>query len=597
VRWYEQGMTALVDQGLGVWGRADDPQAQVRLRDRALDKLRQGLCVYDGQRRLLLFNRRYAEMYDLRPEDLWIGMTLEQVTDLRYAAGTGPDMPKTEYLAWRDLIQVSDRIVETVVTLRNGDMHEIHHEPTADGGYVATFDDITERRRVERRIQHMAHHDALTGLSNRVLFAEQLAGMVDRLGDTAEVVAVLCLDLDRFKEVNDTLGHPVGDELLQQVAVRLRSEVRPTDTLSRLGGDEFAVILNSLRDPGEAAGFADRLIRALSAPFQLAAQVVTIGVSIGIAVCDGAAVAAGEARPDPNGVLRCADMALYCAKAEGRNSYRFFQHSMNTRLHRRHSMEQDLRRALAEGQFLLHYQPQFDLCTGRMTGAEALLRWRHPDQGMIPPSEFIPLCEETGLIVPVGEWVMRAACAQAARWPGVRLAVNLSPVQVRRPGLVALVAEVLRDTGMAAGSLDLEITEGTLLHDTAHTLETLGGIRALGVGIVLDDFGTGYSSLGYLRRFPFDKLKIDRGFVAHVVEDAGAAAIVRAVATLGRSLGMRVTAEGIETAAQLACLEELGCDEGQGYLLGRPMAGACLASLLAARHSFSRHRVKLRIVG
>ena len=215
---------------------------------------------------------------------------------------------------------------------------------------------------------------------------------------------------------------------------------------------------------------------------------------------------------------------------------------------------------------------------------------------MILPSEFIPLCEETGLIVPVGEWVLRAACTQAAQWPGMRLAVNLSPVQVRGPGLVALVAEVLRDTGMAAGSLDLEITEGTLLHDTAHTLETLGGIRALGVGIALDDFGTGYSSLRYLRRFPFDKLKIDHGFMAHVEDDVGAAAIVRAMATLGRSLGMRVTAEGIETAAQLACLQELGCDEGQGYFLGRPMTEACLASLLDARHSIPGHRVKLRIV-
>ncbi len=589
-------MTALVDQGLGVWGRADDPQAQVRLRDRALDKMRQGLCVFDKRRRLMLFNRRYAEMYHLRPEDLWIGMTLEQVTDLRYAAGTGPDIPKESYLAWRDSIQLSDRAMQTVVTLRNGDVYEIHHEPTPDGGWVSTHDDITERRRAERRIQHMAHHDALTDLPNRVLFADRLAVMVDGLGGTAEVAAVLCLDLDRFKQVNDTLGHSAGDELLRHVAARLRSEVRPTDTLSRLGGDEFAIILNSLRDPGEAASFADRVIRAMSAPFQLAAQAVTIGVSIGIAVCDGAAVGAGEVRPDPDGVLRCADMALYCAKAEGQNGYRFFQPSMNARLHRRHSMEQDLRRALAEGQFVLHYQPQFDLRTGGMTGAEALLRWRHPDQGMIPPSEFIPLCEDTGLIVPVGEWVLRAACAQAAQWPGVRLAVNLSPVQVRRPGLVALVAEVLRDTGMAARSLELEITEGTLLHDTAHTLETLGGIRALGVGIVLDDFGTGYSSLGYLRRFPFDKLKIDHGFVAHVMEDAGAAAIVRAVATLGRSLGMRVTAEGIETAAQLAYLEELGCGEGQGYLLGRPMTGACLASLLAVRHSLSGHRVKLRIV-
>ncbi len=486
--------------------------------------------------------------------------------------------------------------METVVTLRNGDMHEIHREPTADGGYVATFDDITQRRRVERRIQHMVHHDALTGLPNRVLFADRLACMVEGLGGTAELVAVLCLDLDRFKQVNDTLGHPAGDELLRHVAARLRGEVRPIDTLSRLGGDEFAIILNSLRDPGEAASFADRVIRAISAPFQLAAQAVTIGVSIGIALCDGAAVGAGEARPDPDGVLRCADTALYCAKAEGQNGYRFFQLSMNTRLHRRHSMEQDLRRALGEGQFVLYYQPQFDLRTGRMTGAEALLRWRHPEQGMIPPSEFIPLCEETGLIVPVGEWALRAACAQAAQWPGVRLAVNLSPVQIRRPGLVALVAEVLRDTGMAAGSLELEITEGTLLHDTEHTLETLGGIRALGAGIVLDDFGTGYSSLGYLRRFPFDKLKIDHGFVAHVMEDAGAAAIVRAVATLGRSLGMRVTVEGIETAAQLACLEELGCDKGQGYFLGWPMTGACLARLLAAGHSLSGHRVKLRIV-
>ena len=588
---------ALIDQTLGVRKGVDDLHAQVRLRDSALDKLRQGLCVFDGQWRLSLFNRRYAEMYDLQPQDLWIGMTLEQVTDLRYAAGTGPDMPKAEFLAWRTPIQISKRVVESVVTLRNGNMHEIHHEPTADGGWVATFDDITERRRVERRIQHMAHYDALTGLANRVLFAEHLDTMVEGLGCKAEVVAVLCLDLDRFKQVNDTLGHPAGDELLQHVAARLRKEVRPTDTLSRLGGDEFAIILNGLRDPGEAASFADLVIRAMFAPFQLTAQTVTVGVSIGITLCDGAAVAAGEARPDPDGVLRCADMALYCAKAERRNSYCFFQPSMNTRLHRRHSMEQDLRQALAEGQFLLHYQPQFDLATGRMTGAEALLRWLHPSQGMISPGEFIPLCEETGLIVPVGEWVLRAACAQAAQWPGVRLAVNLSPIQVRCPGLVAVVAEVLRDTGMAAGSLDLEITEGTLLHDTAHTLETLGGIRALGVGIVLDDFGTGYSSLAYLRRFPFDKLKIDHGFVAHVKEDAGAAAIVRAVATLGRSLGMRVTAEGIETAAQLARLEELGCDEGQGYFLGRPMTGACLARLMAKHRHHSETQSAFLKVG
>ena len=545
--------------------------------------------MFDGQRRLLLFNRRYAEMYHLRPEDLWIGMTLEQVTDLRYAAGTGPDIPKESYLGWRDSIQMSDRAMQTVVTLRNGDVYEIHHEPTPDGGWVSTHDDITERRRAERLIQRMTHHDALTGLPNRVLFAERLAGIVEQLGRSPEMVAVLCLDLDRFKEVNDTYGHPAGDALLRQVAGRLRREVSPSDTLSRLGGDEFAVILNGLQDAGDAAAFAERVIFALSLPFQLGAQMIMIGVSLGIALCGGATAAAGEARPDPDQVLRCADMALYCAKAEGRNSFRYFHPSMDMRLQRQRSMEQDLRRALAGGELLLHYQPQVDLATRRVTGAEALLRWLHPEQGMIPPGEFIPLCEETGLIVPVGEWVLRTACIQGARWSsegrGVRLAVNLSPVQVQQPGLVALVAEVLRDTGLPAHRLELEITEGTLLRDTEQTLQTLGGIRALGVGIVLDDFGTGYSSLSYLRRFPFGKLKIDRGFVAHVVDDPGAASIVRAVAMLGRSLGMLVTAEGIETAGQVARLKALGCDEGQGYFLGRPASVGCMAELEGLRRA------------
>lgn len=583
-------MAAIVNQDLEVWERADDPQAQIRLRDRALDKMRQGLCVFDGQRRLLLFNRRYAEMYRIPPEHLWIGMTLEQVADLRYAVGTGPDIPKESYLAWRGSIQLSDQAMQTVVTLRNGDVYEIHHEPTQDGGWVSTHDDITERRRAERLIQRMAHHDALTGLPNRVLFAERLAGMVEQLGRSPEMVAVLCLDLDRFKEVNDTQGHAAGDTLLRQVAGRLRREVRPADTLSRLGGDEFAVILNGLQDAGKAAAFAEQVIHALSMPFQLGAQAVTIGVSAGIALCDGAAIAAGEARPDPDQVLRCADMALYCAKAEGPNSFRYFHPSMNARLQRQRSMEQDLRHALADGQFLLHYQPQVDLATGRVTGAEALLRWLHPVRGMIQPSEFIPLCEETGLIVPVGEWVLRTACIQGARWHsegrGIRLAVNLSPVQVQQPGLVALVAEVLQDSGLLPSLLELEITEGTLMRDTEQTLQTLGGIRALGVGIVLDDFGTGYSSLSYLRRFPFGKLKIDRGFVAHVVDDPGAASIVRAVATLGRSLGMLVTAEGIESAAQFARLKALGCDEGQGYFLGRPSTVGCLAELKGLRRAF-----------
>lgn len=545
-------VTVILDQCLGSGARCNNLQVQVHLRDHALDKLRQGVCVFDAQQRLLLFNRCYAEMYQLRPEDLWIGMTLRDVTDQRCAAGTGPEMPKEEYLAWRTRMQVSNEITETVVVLHNGRVHEIHQEPLPGGGWVSTFDDITERRRSEHHIQHMAHHDALTGLPNRVLFTERLREMAARLGRSEEVVAVLCLDLDHFKEVNDTLGHPAGDALLQQVAQRLRQEVRQTDTLARLGGDEFAFILHDLQEPAEASNFATRVICALSLPFSLEGQVATIGVSIGIALCSGA-----DARTESDHVLRCADMALYRAKAEGRNGYRFFQSGMDTQLQRRRSMEGDLRRALAEEQFTLHYQPQFDLGTRRITGVEALLRWQHPEQGMIVPDTFIPLCEETGLILAVGEWVLQAACAQAVQWRGVRLAVNLSPMQLQWAGFVGLVEQVLRKTGFSPDLLELEITEGMLLQDTAQTLKALGDLRGLGVGIVLDDFGTGYSSLSYLRRFPFDKLKIDLGFVANVVQDAGTRAIVRAVATLGQSLGMRVNAEGIETPEQLACLQAL----------------------------------------
>ena len=345
------GVNVILDQCFGNGARCKSLQAQVHLHDHALDKLRQGVCVFDAQQQLLLFNRCYAEMYRLRPEDLWIGMTLRDVTDLRYAAGTGPEMPREEYLTWRNRIQVADSVTETEVTLRNGHVHEIHQEPLPGGGWVATFDDITERRRSEQRIQHMAQHDTLTGLANRALFTERLQEMAARLGRSEEVAAVLCLDLDHFKEVNDVLGHPAGDALLQQVAERLRREVRQTDTLARLGGDEFAVILNNLQEPAEASNFAARVICALSLPFSLELQAAKIGVSIGIALCSGA-----DARTEPDYMLRCADVALYRAKAEGRNGYRFFQPGMDTQLQRRRSMERDLRRALAEEQFTLHYR-------------------------------------------------------------------------------------------------------------------------------------------------------------------------------------------------------------------------------------------------
>lgn len=562
----------------------------LELRDLALDRLRQGLCVFDGQQRLLLFNRQYAEIYNLDPGQLWVGMTLRDVVDLRYAAGTGPDMTPEHYAAWRDRIGIAEQVTDTEVTLSNGRVQLIHHEPIAGGGWVATFEDITQRRRMEARVRHMAHHDALTGLPNRALFAERLEHALARLRGEARLedhraapsaedrlVAVLFLDLDHFKDVNDTLGHAAGDELLRMVAIRIGYCTRDGDTLARLGGDEFAVLLEGLSEAEQAQDVAQRISAAVSAPFLLDGHEAQVGASIGIALCarddrEGA---------DPALLLRQVDTALYEAKAEGRGRHRFFQARMHVVLHRRKELERDLRRALAEGGLEVHYQPIWGLAPHRIVGAEALVRWHHPEYGMVPPAEFIPLAESEGMIGELGAWVLRVACARAARWPGLCLAVNLSPEQVRRSGLVELVTTVLAETGLAPNRLELEITEGLLLQDTAATLATIRRLRALGVGVALDDFGSGYSSLSYLRRFPFSKLKIDRSFVADMTADAGTAAIVQAVMALGRSLAMRVVAEGVETEGQLALLRAMNCDEVQGFLLGRPGPAEAFESLVA----------------
>jgi diguanylate cyclase (GGDEF)-like protein len=563
---------------------------QVELRDLALDRIRQGLCVFDGEQHLVLFNRRYATMYDLDPGQLWIGMTLRDVVDLRYAAGTGPCMNPEEYAAWRDRISVANQVVDSEVTLHDGRVHAIHHEPAGDGGWVATFEDITERRQAEAHVRHMAHHDALTGLPSRVLFTERLEQTLARLrgerrlddhrAPAAEgwLAAVLFLDLDNFKDVNDTLGHAAGDLLLQLVAGRLSCCLRDEDTLTRLGGDEFAMLLDGgITSAEQAAVLAQRIISAVSAPYMLEGHEALVSVSLGIALCAWD----DEESADPARLLRQADMALYQAKAKGRGSYCFFQAGMHTSLHRRKGIERDLRRALAEGGLEVYFQPVIGLNAGRIIGAEALVRWCHPEHGMVPPAEFIPLAENTGLIGELGAWVLRTACTRATRWNSVCLAVNLSPEQLRQPGLADLVTAVLTETGLPPNRLELEITEGVLLQDIALTLATLTRLHTLGVGIALDDFGTGYSSLSYLRRFPFSKLKIDRSFVASMADDAGTAAIVQAVITIGRSLSMRVNAEGVETETQLALLRMMGCDEVQGYLLGRPCTAAAFEQLIA----------------
>jgi len=437
-------------------------------------------------------------MYNLDPCQLSSGLSLRDVWDMRYAAGTGPDMPPQQYAAWRDRIRSPDHATDTEVTLRNGRVHAIHYEPTLGGGWVATCEDITGRRRAEARVWHMAHYDALTDLPNRTLFTERLER-----------------------------------------------------TLARLHGE------NRLED-------YQRVISVVSAPYMLDGHEARVGTSIGITFC-----ARGDVGVEPALLFRQADIALYQAKAKGRGNYCFFQAGMEAVLHRRNEMEQDLRRALAQGELEVHFQPLVALASMRIVGAEALARWKHPEHGIVPPAEFIPLAERAELIGELGAWMLRAACALAACWDGLCVAVNLSPEQVRRPGLVELVTTVLAETGLTPSRLELEITEGLLLHETAVTLATLTRLRALGVGIALDDFGTGYSSLSYLRRFPFTKLKVDRSFVAGMAGDAGAAAIVQAVITLGRSLAMRVSAEGIEIEEQLGLLRAMGCDEGQGYLLGR----------------------------
>ena len=547
----------------------------------AIDHISQGLCFYDGQQRLIVCNRRYAEIYALDVDQLKPGTTLREVVDRRYAAGTFPEMSQADYLAWRLSIAVSDQPSDTISALKDGRSIAIHHEPMPDGGWVATHEDITERRRAVAQIERMAHHDALTGLTNRVLFRARLNEALAR-GDGVAPIAVLFIDLDRFKAVNDTLGHPVGDELLRNVAQRLCECVRQTDLVARLGGDEFAIIQTDAPQPHAARALAERLVRVMAMPFDLAQHQVQVGTSVGVALSPGDGL-------NPDELLKRADLALYDAKAAGRGTFSFFRLQMDEQARSRRSLEIDLRCAADNGELELHYQPIVALAqaavsslAGRsVVGFEALLRWRHPVHGMVMPDRFIPLAEETGLIEPIGAWVIEQAFAQAATWPAhVSIAVNLSPVQLKSGKLPRVVSSALQRHGLAPGRVELEITESVLLAENSVNVAILHELRALGVRIALDDFGVGYSSLSYLRSFPFKKIKIDRSFVRDVVGNKEAAAIVRAMTTLGRSLEMTITAEGVETEEQFACLIAIGCDQAQGYLISPPRPACDLEPML-----------------
>jgi diguanylate cyclase (GGDEF)-like protein/PAS domain S-box-containing protein len=439
---------------------------------------------------------------------------------------------------------------------------------------VVAVRDIRERRAAEAKIRHMAHHDALTGLPTGGLFHDRLAQAVAFARRNNVAVTVLCLDLDRFKTVNDLTGHSGGDQLLKEVATRLRSSVRDHDTVARLSGDEFAIIQLGAAAVDSASVLAERLVKILALPFDLGGQQMVIGTSIGVAIFPGD----GESGED---LVRAADTALYRAKGAGRGTFRFFEADMDARLQERRKLERDLRQALVAGQFELHYQPLVGCGSDDVLGFEALVRWRHPERGLVSPMEFVPVAEESGLILPLGEWVLRTACGEAARWQNSqKIAINLSPVQFRHADLAKQILAILTQTGLAPNRLELEITEGVLIEDTERTLETLGILKAAGISVSLDDFGTGYSSLSYLQRFPFDKIKIDRSFIWEMERNADSMAIVRSVIALGRSLRITVIAEGVETAEQLALLQEENCDQVQGFLLGRPMPARDLGTMV-----------------
>jgi diguanylate cyclase (GGDEF)-like protein/PAS domain S-box-containing protein len=656
--------------------------------DAALNNMNQGLCMFDADNRLLVWNQRYVDMYNIHPTHIWLGCTIRDLLDARIAAGTFPLEPGR----YDDELRASLRQGRTLtlnIELNDGRVVSVVNQPTEGGGWVATHEDITERKRAERalehtrhfldtilenvpspilvkgypslryllinraaeeylgveksamlgktaaealptvaalveaqdrkmveiggvtftdehaietpgngtrivtstrlpvmdddgkpeylitvvrdltdrkrheqRIAHMAHHDSLTDLPNRAAFNECLAATIDRASLAKESFALLCIDLDRFKEINDVFGHSVGDAMLREAAVRLQAACEGA-FVARVGGDEFSIVTPAGVMPEDAARLAERLGAALDADIDIGGNALRVGLTIGVALYpqDGVSV---------ESLIGNADAALYRAKAEARGSVRFYEISMDRELRDRRALQQDLRMAIGRNELALHYQPQAQI-DGGVTGFEALARWHHPTHGMVPPGVFIPLAEESGSIIALGEWILRSACREAASWPRpLHISINLSPVQFQHGDLPALVHEILLETGLAPGRLELEITEGVLIGDFTRAVAILRRLKNLGVRIAMDDFGTGYSSLSYLQSFPFDKIKIDQAFIANLSRSRQSATIIRAVIALGRGLALPVVAEGVETEEQLQFLASESCDGIQGYYVGRP---------------------------
>ena len=450
-----------------------------------------------------------------------------------------------------------------------------------------TVRDITARKAAEELVRYHATHDALTGLPNRALFDDRLATALKHSARHGDMVAVLFLDLDRFKIINDTLGHSIGDALLIALSRRLRATVRDEDTVARMGGDEFIFVLRGLRSAEDAVKPAQKILEAIRPPFHIHGHELYVTASIGIGLYPGDGLGSDQ-------LLKCADMALYRAKERGRDRVQLYKPTLNVRVVEQMVLEKHLRHALEQDQFQLVYQPQVALDSGQVVGLEALIRWRHPELGLVSPDDFVPLAEANGLIEPLGLWVLRTACMQYRAWraehlPGLRLAVNMSARQFQRSGLEARIREVLAETAMDARCLELELTESVLMQEGDSTAGLLESLSACGISLALDDFGTGYSSLSYLKRFPIKRVKIDRSFVRDINTNEGDAALARAVIAMAHGLGVDVLAEGIESLEQLAKLRRYGCDEGQGYFLGRPVVPSEVPQLVR-RHRWPQIR-------
>ena len=558
--------------------REEDLRIQNLRFDMALANMGDGLCMFDSERRLVVCNDRYAKMYHLPAELLQPGTHHHEI--IKHRVKNGILKGDTSERAAEHVLSTLHTLPEAAPSSRVDELSDgrlicVTREPMMGGGWVATHKDVTEQQRSEARITYLAQHDSLTDLPNRALMRARLEQALAATRRSGRQLAVLMLDLDRFKDVNDTLGHPVGDALLKAVAARLRKCCREETIVARLGGDEFAV-LEEMKDLfSEASALANRIQESLAAPFDLGDFQVITGTSIGIA-------AAPSDGTDCDDILKKADLALYRAKSGGRGSHRFFEPEMDHFMQARRALERDMRCSIANGEFELHYQPFVDLRTGQMSGCEALLRWHHPERGLVMPGEFITLAEETGLIVPLGEWALLTACAEAAKWPEyLKISVNISTAQFRSADLVQSIANALNAFGLAPERLELEVTESAIMHDSQAVFSTLRQLHKLGVRVALDDFGTGYSSLSFLQKFPFDKIKIDCSFIRELMSTNKEERVVaRAVVRFAASLGRTATAEGVETKKQLRFLRAEGCSEMQGYYFSRPLRAEDFSQML-----------------